>query len=410
MAEHLARETIERYRAGALPPDRLLDVDDHLAACDECRTRAHEQIDLAASSTALFNAIESRGADAHCTYETLEAFVDGTLPADARLDVLDHVQRCMLCTEDLGDLRHARALLSTELGAPHVQGVAGLWTFFRRHRWMALTGGALAGALAVWLVFVMVPRGDVNEPSAPRSVDAVPGAVPPPGPPDSPQPAPIVARLVDGGGEVVLREGGEVSGLASLPDDVRQAVSAAMTTRRLPLVATAFSLSPGTLRSEPSSAAFAVTSPVGRVVESDRPTFSWAPHPSARAYRVGVFDSSFREIASSAEISATEWVPSTPLPRSTILIWQVSALTPQGTVQAPVPPAPEARFSVLERAQADAIAGVRRIAPASHLALAVLYARAGMPAEAQRELSVVLQQNPDSPLARDLAASVQPPR
>jgi hypothetical protein len=79
-------------------------------------------------------------------------------------------------------------------------------------------------------------------------------------------------------------------------------------------------------------------------------------------------------------------------------------------VQPRVPPAAEARFSVLQRAKADEIDRVRRAEPTSHLALAVLYAQAGMRAEAERELSVLASRNPESALARQLISSVQTPR
>jgi anti-sigma factor RsiW len=404
---------LRSYRAGTLPPDRLLEVDDHLARCDDCRARAHNGIDLGAAAATLHGTLHRRASADHCSYETLEAYVDGHLPADQLQQVSLHLETCPPCAEDLGDLRQARALLQIERpeAAAHERGfwasLAALW----QHGWTRIAGGAVATALTVWLVFALMGRdAGPGQQIARDTPQATPGAAAPKAEGQS-QAAAVVAAVRDGSGEVALRSSGEVVGLPALSDTAREAVRAALATGRLSIVATA-ALVPraGVLRGTEAVPGFDVRDPAGRVVESDRPTFAWNAHPSARTYRVAVVDTTFSEVASSGDVASTEWVPASPLPRGKVLLWQVTAITPEGPVQAPVPPAAEARFSVLERAKADEIDRVRRAEPTSHLALAVLYAQAGMRAEAERELSVLASRNPESALARQLISSVQTPR
>ena len=73
--------------------------------------------------------------------------------------------------------------------------------------------------------------------------------------------------------------------------------------------------------------------------------------PGASRYQVAIFDARFEEVARSEAITGTEWTPARPLPRGVTLSWQLTATTARGAVQAPVPPAPEARFRVADAAQ-----------------------------------------------------------
>ena len=73
----------------------------------------------------------------------------------------------------------------------------------------------------------------------------------------------------------------------------------------------------------------------------------------------------------------------------------------------PRPPAPQAKFRVLDRAKADELARARRAYPSSHLTLALLYADAGLLKEAEQELRLLQRANPDSEVARGLLRQVQ---
>ena len=76
-------------------------------------------------------------------------------------------------------------------------------------------------------------------------------------------------------------------------------------------------------------------------------------------------------------------------------------------VTAPRPPAPQARFRILDQAKADELANARREYASSHLALGLLYAEAGLLKEAEEELRALQTANPDSEIARSLLNQVQ---
>jgi hypothetical protein len=74
---------------------------------------------------------------------------------------------------------------------------------------------------------------------------------------------------------------------------------------------------------------------------------------------------------------------------------------------APVPPAPEAKFKVLEAALAEKIEEAKSTANDSHLLLGVLYAEAGLLADAEKEFLALQSVNPKSPVPNALLKQVQ---
>lgn len=77
-------------------------------------------------------------------------------------------------------------------------------------------------------------------------------------------------------------------------------------------------------------------------------------------------------------------------------------------VVVPEPPAPEARFKVLEQAKVEELARARRQFADSHLTLGLLYAQAGLKDKAVQELQALVDANQSSPLAHKLLRSVTP--
>jgi putative zinc finger protein len=128
--------------------------------------------------------------------------------------------------------------------------------------------------------------------------------------------------------------------------------------------------------------------PLGAVVINNQPSFTWNRVPNAR-YRVEVFDTKFRSVTASGLLDATRWTPSAPLPRGGTYLWQVTAVTPSGSVTAPQPPSPEARFLVLDAPHADELARLEKSEARPSLALGVAYAEAGVLDAAERELRAV---------------------
>jgi len=155
--------------------------------------------------------------------------------------------------------------------------------------------------------------------------------------------------------------------------------------------------------------AFEPLSPIGCVVVTDRPTFEWTAVPGAR-YKVEVFGEHFRPIAASDLLDTTRWTAPEPLARGGTYAWQVTAFRGTSETTAPAPPAPVARFVVLDAVHARDLANLERQQPRSHLLLGVAYAQAGARAEATREIRALAAENRDSAVARALLRAVEQAR
>jgi hypothetical protein len=148
--------------------------------------------------------------------------------------------------------------------------------------------------------------------------------------------------------------------------------------------------------------------PLGTVVVTDRPRFRWQPLAGAESYTVSVFDEAARRVAESPALHDTSWMPSEPLERGRVLVWQVRARSGAESLTAPVPPDPPARFRVLEVEPAQLLERVAREHPSSHLLLGLLYAQAGARAEADRHLGLVESPDPHAEVARRTRELLRP--
>ena len=154
-------------------------------------------------------------------------------------------------------------------------------------------------------------------------------------------------------------------------------------------------------------ASFQLLSPVGTVVESEQPTLRWLPLDGASTYTAVIVDAALNEVVTSEPLSATEWKVPTALKRGALYSWQVTAVRGDQRIVSPALPAPQAKFKLLNEAQADELKRMKRSSKGSHLALGVLYAREGMLDEAEQEFTSLLSSNPRSVVARRLLESVR---
>jgi len=152
---------------------------------------------------------------------------------------------------------------------------------------------------------------------------------------------------------------------------------------------------------------FAVLEPAGIVVMSDRPTFRWTKMNGATSYIVEIYDEQFQQVATSLNITTNSWTPPQAFSRGKVYSWQVKASHDGEEVTTPRPPAPQAKFRVLEQAKTSELARAQRAYSSSHLTMGLLYADAGLLKEAEQELRLVQKANPDSDLARNLLRQVQ---
>jgi hypothetical protein len=410
--QHVPARQLEAYRRRTLDAEALVATAEHLLACERCRAQAGGDGALDAAVTALQRELAAGAeGDVHPGYGEIEDWVDGRLAAAGRARLDAHLGGCPACALEASDLAAVRAALAADgvLREPAAATAApGLPPRVPMRPWAAWLAGAAAAVVVAWVATLPL-RSELRAvrarlagvEDAHARLQATLASTP----------APVAAGtiLVDGSRRVALGPGGEVAGLPELPAPLAADVKRALATGRLEVLARAGDLAGGreTLMGAGDGApAFGPLEPVAAVVESDRPALRWRPLPGAKAYVVSVYDEALRLVATSPRLGATEWAPVSPLARGAVYTWQVTAFTPAGELTAPAPPAGEARFQVLGRADAALLRRARAEAGTSHLAMAVAYASAGLEKEAERELRALAAANPGAPLPRSLLASL----
>jgi len=152
---------------------------------------------------------------------------------------------------------------------------------------------------------------------------------------------------------------------------------------------------------------FSLLAPVGTVLTSDRPAFRWSKFEGASGYVVEVYDDQFKLVMSSPEVTSVSWTATQSLPRGKVYSWQVKATKDGQEVTVPRPPAPQAKFRVMDQGRLKEIANAKRAYGSSHLTLALLYAEAGLVSEAEREVRTLQRANPQSEIVRKLLRQVR---
>lgn len=295
---------------------------------------------------------EADETDAHPGIEVLEAYVEGRLTPEARAGIDALAARSSIVAEDLADLRAVHEQL-----APSGRKVV---------RWGRIAAGlgiAASLTIAVWLFS---------------------------------RPA--------------LAPGRPSSTAASLTAAERRQVDAALAAGRITLPAEVAALirPRGTLLGTPATQErLGPLGPVGTSVRSARPSFTWSD-AGADAYTVAVFDENFKEVARSERVKGTSWSPSADLPRGVPLVWQITAYRGASSETEPKPPQPEARFAVLDAAVAARIEEQASRLANEPLALGVLYAEAGLIADAREELTRAAATPATAEAARRLLLSLTP--
>lgn len=216
--------------------------------------------------------------------------------------------------------------------------------------------------------------------------------------------------LNDRGRRLALDERGNLSGADGLAPDLQQSIKRMLSTGRVPRAAYAAELrgSRSTLLGEAENgASFRLLSPVGKVVPGNRPSFTWQPLAGASSYTVTVVDARLNEVMTSGPLTTTNWRAGKPLLSGDTYSWQVMAVKDGKQIVSPVLPSPPARFKILEQERVRELEQARKTYANSHLALAVLYAEAGLRDEAESELRALLKANPQSRVVRNLLRDIK---
>jgi hypothetical protein len=218
----------------------------------------------------------------------------------------------------------------------------------------------------------------------------------------------VVAQLNDGSGVLALDQQGKLSGADNLPSNYQNLVKRALSTGKIeksPQLQGLTRASSSLMGSNNQQREFSVLEPLGNVLLTNQPTFRWSLAEGATAYVVEVYDEKFTPVATSPQLTTLTWT--TTLPRGSVYSWQVKAIKPGEEITSPRPPAPQAKFRILDQAKANELAQARRTHASSHLTLGLLYADAGLLREAEQEFRLLQRANPNSDLARNLLRQVQ---
>ena len=426
MSEHLTQEQGEGYRQQKLSATELLSVSDHLGACESCRRQVASAVGggdpaFFALRAEVFGDSPDAGSlmREHPTLDQTAGYVDGMLSGEELQVVTDHLTSCEHCSVVVDDLHAFKSQIVTDLNheyrpAPvsdpkrgwRQRVVASLPSLFQRSPALAFGTAMVLLLLTVsgWLIWRTIPQPEKKQ-------EAIVTPPPPPAPNpsiDNPAPA-VIAQLTDGGAAISLDQQGKLSGADHLPPAYQRMVKDAFSNPRLeksPLLVGMARPSSSLMSGDKQADTFSVIDPVGIVLLSARPTFRWTRLEGATGYVVEIYDSRFNLVAASPQLTGNSW-ESQPLKRGGVYGWQVKAIKGGQEFKSPSPPAPQAKFRILDTGKAHELVQARRRYGSSHLLLGLLYARAGLVDEAQQEFRALQKANPDSTIGRRLLENVR---
>jgi hypothetical protein len=402
--EHLSQKQVEDYSLHQLGAAELLAVSDHLGACEVCRVRVEGALSGDVAFLALHDeAFSENGLDsAHLTAGQTADYVDQSLAGEALQMVDDHLSGCEHCALAVADLRAFRNEIAPSLDRRYGPVSEGGWrqrfaSLFKVGSVPAFGAAALAVlvvATIAWLVWRT--QGEKAPEVVAVSSPTPPVSQPSPSPEPSLQPPPaqeVVAQLNDG----------------EVPPAYQNRVKEVLTSQRIGRSSQLQGLTrpSSTLMGSNNQPEFSVLEPTGSVSLTDRPAFRWSEMEGATGYVVEIYDDQFKLAASSPQLTNRSWTIPQPLPRGKVYSWQVKAIKDGQEITWPRPPAPQAKFRILDQSKANELVRARRAYSSSHLTLGLLYADAGLLREAEHEFRLLLRANPNSPLARTLLRQVQ---
>ena len=435
MSEHLTQTQIEDYGRHTLSAAVFLSASRHMRDCEACRLKVERVLDddevFYGLKSEVFGAaaemVPSSAEHAHLTFERTAAYVDELLAGEELQVVKDHLIGCEQCVMAVDDLRAFRNRVTPGLDREYQPPPAPAANENRWRRFVAsmlsllprppalVVGSALAALLMIAagrLIWQAIERNgkDPKITQTPPSPTA-PVVTPVVSPNPTLDGATVIAQLNDGAAQVVLDGGGNLSGVDRLPPAYRQMIKNALSSQRLeksPLLARLVRHD-SLLRKggDNRGARFSVLDPVGIVMLSDRPTFRWSPLEGAAGYIVEVYDNKLNQIIISSQLTDTMWTAPQSLKRGGIYSWQVTAIKGGEEIISPRPPAPPAKFRILNQTLANEIVQARRTYASSHLTMALVYTQAGLLDEAEREFHALQRANPNSTISRRLLADIQ---
>lgn len=404
--EHISDNLLNRYRAGKLSLAELLQFDAHLQVCDACQNHLAKNKQVAESFAALKIDLSETMAQpsAHLSYEELAGYLDSELNLLEVGRVEAHLQGCNSCALEVEDLRAFQLELNASKTVAPQSKSSWLMEWWQSLSWRWTVPLAAAACLLIAWFGMRLLRSANNDAILQPEFAQNPVVTPSPqivNPAES-----LLASINDGTSRVTLDELGNLKGLALTPAH-QQLVIAALKNGKVSVASSGLAKQAETLLGDSTAGqSFALISPVGKIELSQRPQFRWQALPGAIGYRVIIFTADYETVAQSESLSVTNWTPPRSLARNQTYVWQVVAFKDGQEIKAPVAPAAEARFKILDQTKANEITAAR----GSSLLSALLYAQAGLTEEAERELQKLAKENPQSTIVRQLLESLRAQR
>jgi anti-sigma factor RsiW len=394
-------------------------------------------------------------------YDQLAAYADGTLDDVEREIVESWLDTDPALRAEVDDLRALRNAMSQPAAAPGSSPAAGVLPFEkaaprpgggkeRRLGTLTVLMGAMAAAVIATTTWLAVrtarvgnvrpdaaetqsarretlpspqqqqqrqgeaPRGGTSQPATPQGATQPSGSEPRSTPGAGAGGAPEAVALRDAGGLIAVDAAGTVAGLtgdAGADPAMTQLVAAALTKGALPPSSATAGLGGSELTlmggKRQASTRLAPLSPIATVVRSARPVFRWSPHPGASNYVVTIYGADFDQVMASPAVTGTTWTATAALTPGVTYQWQVTADTSEGLVRAPAPPAPDARFRVIDTVAGRTLDRDLARAGSSHLLKGLLLSQAGVLDEAEQAFETLRAANPDSKRVANLLARVR---
>jgi hypothetical protein len=402
MPDHLSKEQIEHYLERQIAPADLPEIDDHISQCADCRDRVSSAGDLRAAlrrervQRLGSTSPEPLGRKEHLSYEQFEAYVEGRSSRSERELVRKHAESCRICADELRDLDDFKTELSGTVGT-RSWNLKAWWEEFAPF-WLTLPRLALALAASAAIVVVISLTRLASPPFVPLVQNT------------KPAPSGENSRDADAHGLMAGLDA-RVPEIDTLPAEEQRAILDAFSERRIKPanVLTELQGKTETLLGQTAGfSRFEVLTPVGEVVLDARPVFRWQPVAEAKNYKVAIFDAQLNQVQSSGPLRVTEWRPKLPLERGRLYVWQVNAqLGDGGSVSAPTPPSPEAKFTILDQRKVNEIALFQQNHRESHVVLGILYGQAGLLEKGEYELEQVPKGDPNYEIAQNLLESIK---
>ncbi|MCX6345545.1 MAG: zf-HC2 domain-containing protein [Armatimonadetes bacterium] len=415
---------LENFVNGKLDSKQLLEMDEHVCGCAQCRAAISNM--FVSKKMALDLGALLLGANDCPEYEQLSAYVENELDTDQAKAMQSHVNSCEPCTRDVSRMAELR---SHALMRPSVTVAPGMSKQAARTAtpiWKrALAGMGAVGVVAfsAYMFFGLLKMSNQTAPVAKAPIAAKQEVAHQANLPEKPiniipgvdKPTVIAARpeiLLNDGNYRIIRENGKLqmakagdgSPRTALEVRIAASINEKLQTGKVKLdepyqvSMTEFTVRSNGANNSSEAIAPKLIEPSDKVIFSSNPTLKWSKIDMASSYKVTVYDKTGRILIDQTTDKTSMMAP-TSLPRGGVYQWRVGVRRSESDKWAM---SAASNFAVLSDHGYNTIQKVRSQMPGSHLALGVAYESCGLYSEARQEYAAARRANFGSALANKL--------